>query len=84
VDFESAPALKSKKTMGGKGPSHSTKAVRLAANNAALIDTLLSERTAGHQSDSGFKAVAYMTCVEAFRGSEEISGGCCKGRVVHR
>jgi hypothetical protein len=58
--------------------SKSTKAVWTDHDDRLLINTLLDEREKGHQSDSGFKAIAYTACMEALAHSESESGGALK------
>jgi len=69
--------LATSKSSGDK-PSKSTKAVWKSQDSALLIDTLLKEREAGHQSDTGFKPVAWTACAIALKGSEVKSGGIAK------
>jgi hypothetical protein len=59
-------------------PSKSTKAVWRSQDSALLIDTLLKECEAGHQSDTGFKPVTWTACALALQGSEVVSGGIMK------
>jgi hypothetical protein len=59
-------------------PSKGPKAVWKSHDSALLIETLLKEREAGHQSDTGFKPVAWTACAAALRGSEIWSGGAAK------
>lgn len=59
-------------------PSKSTKAVWKSQNSALLINTLLKECKAGHQSDIGFKPVAWTACAIALKGSEVKSRGIAK------
>jgi hypothetical protein len=58
--------------------SNSTKSVWTSADDAVLVQTLLVQRAAGNQSDSGFKSTAYTACVEALSGSKKVSGGTTK------
>jgi Myb/SANT-like DNA-binding domain len=58
--------------------SNSTKTVWTSADDAVLVQTLLLQRAAGNQSDSGFKSTAYTACAEALSGSEKVSGGAAK------
>jgi hypothetical protein len=63
---------------GASQPSKSTKTVWKSQDSALLIETLLKEREAGHQSDTGFKPVAWTACATALKGSEVLSGGITK------
>ena len=62
---------------GGK-PSKSTKALWRSLDSALLIDTLLKENEARHQSDTGFKPVTWTACALALQRSEVVSGGIAK------
>lgn len=62
----------------GSGPSKSTKASWKSGDSAMLIATLLKEREAGRQSDSGFKPTSWAACALALKGSEITSGGASK------
>jgi hypothetical protein len=63
--------------LGGKR-NKSIKAVWRSQDSTLLIDTLLKEREAGHQSDTGFKPVAWTACALALQGSDVVSGGIVK------
>lgn len=74
-----APAPKAGKKKS-TGPSTSTKAVWKSSDSALLIENLIKERDAGHQSDSGFKPVAWVSCALALKGSEITGGGAVKSK----
>ncbi|KAF7965578.1 hypothetical protein HWV62_42846 [Athelia sp. TMB] len=74
-----APAQKGHKKQN-KGPSTSTKAVWRSSDSALLVETLVKERNAGHQADSGFKPLVWASCALALRGSEILSGGAIKSK----
>jgi hypothetical protein len=68
----------SRKSSKAKAVSTSSKAVWTDHDNRVLINTLLDQRDKGHQSDSGFKTIAYTACAEALALSESESGGIAK------
>jgi hypothetical protein len=68
----------SRKSSKAKAVSASSKAVWTDHDDRVLINTLLDQREKGHQSDSGFKMIAYTACAEALALSESESGGVAK------
>jgi Myb/SANT-like DNA-binding domain len=68
----SKPAPKGKKKAPG------LKASWTATDDTTLVDSLLTSKRNGLQSDSGFKETAYGAAAQALKGSEEISGGAAK------
>jgi hypothetical protein len=48
------------------------------ADDETLLECLRQQQAAGHQSDTGFKPVAWTACALALKGSEKLSGGSPK------
>jgi hypothetical protein len=74
---EAAPITKGSKASKTR-KSGASKAIWKSADDAILVETLIKERELGHQTDSGFKPVAFTACAEALKGSELTSGGAPK------
>jgi hypothetical protein len=51
------------------------KALWKPADDEILVECLRQQQAAGHQSDTGFKPVAWTACVLALKDSEKRSGG---------
>lgn len=47
-------------------------------DDETLLECLRQQQAAGHQSDTGFKPVAWTACALALKGSEKLSGGSPK------
>ena len=64
----------------------STKAKETAkwssADEATLVATLVQQKALAIWADNNPKPAAYAACVEALRGSEDISGGIPKSKGV--
>jgi hypothetical protein len=62
-------------TLSTPAPASRKKATWKPTDDQTLLECLRQQQAAGHQSDTGFKPVAWTACALALKDSEKRSGG---------